>query len=71
MARPTQPGLDGRQRDQNGQIRAKSGATRLDTLRDIYGEDFASGRRRDMKLDNYLADEGYDSLTQAVRDQRS
>jgi hypothetical protein len=62
--------LDGRQRDQNGQIRAKNGATRLDTLRDIYGDNFAAGRRGDMKLDNYIADEGYDSLTHAVRDQQ-
>ena len=69
MARPSQPGLDGRQRDQNGQIRAKNGTRRLDTLRDTYGDDFAPGRRGDMKLDNYLADEGYDSLTQALKDQ--
>jgi hypothetical protein len=66
-----QPGLDGRHRDVDGEIRAKNGNTRLDTLRGTYGEDFAAGRRGDMKLENFLADEGYDSLTEAVRDHRS
>lgn len=66
MGRIRQPGLDGRHRDQNGQIRAKNGNTRLDTLRQTYGDEFAAGRRGDMKLENYLKDEGYSSLTQAV-----
>jgi hypothetical protein len=66
-----QRGLDGRSRDDDGQIRAKNGNTRLDTLRRTYGNDFAADRRGDMKLETFLADEGYDSLTQAVREQRS
>lgn len=69
VARPRQPGLDDRHRDQNGQIRAKNGNTRLDTLRRSYGEDFGAGHRGDMKLENFLADEGYRSLTQALKDQ--
>ena len=46
MAR--QPGLDDRHRDKDGQTREKNGNTRIDTLRQIYGDDFASGiaRRR-------------------------
>lgn len=67
MSAPRQPGLDGRHRDQNGQIRAKNGNTRIDTLRDIYGDDFAVGRRGDMKLENYLVSEGLGSLSQALR----
>ena len=47
-------GLDGRMRDENGRIRAKNGATRIDTLRDIYGDDFAEGARGDMKLETLL-----------------
>lgn len=34
-------GLDGRSRDENGQTRAKNGNTRIDTLRETYGEGFA------------------------------
>lgn len=37
------PGLNGRQRNQDGRIRAKSGRTELETLRDTYGMDFAAG----------------------------
>jgi len=69
VGHPKQPGLDGRHRDQNGQIRAKNGNTQIDTLRQTYGEDFAAGRRGDMKLENYLKDEGFSSLTDAVRNQ--
>ena len=36
---PKQPGLDDRHRDENGQTRAKNSNTRIDTLRQIYGED--------------------------------
>jgi hypothetical protein len=59
-------GLDGRMRDEDGTIREKNGNTHLGTIEKEYGVDF--GRRSDMKLDNYLAEEGYDSMTQAVRD---
>jgi hypothetical protein len=62
-----QPGLDGRHRDVDGRIHAKNGNTKINTLRQTYGADFATGRRGDMKLENYLADEGCDSLSQALK----
>jgi len=58
-------GLDGRSRDEDGRIRAKNGATRVGTLRQIYGDGFAPGVRSDMKLDTYLDRSGFDSLSQA------
>lgn len=58
-------GLDGRSRDENGRIRAKNGATRIGTLRQIYGDDFAAGVRSDAKLDTFLDRTGFDSLSQA------
>lgn len=61
-------GLDDRERDENGRIRAKNGATLIGHIEDKYGVDL--GARRDMKLDNYLADRGYSSQTEAVNDNR-
>jgi hypothetical protein len=58
-----QPGLDGRHRDANGEIRHKMGNTRIETLRQTYGEDFAAGRRSDMKLENLLKETGATSLS--------
>jgi hypothetical protein len=63
-------GLDGRNRDQNGEIRAKNGATRVDTLRETYGEDFAAGHRGDMKLDTLLERTGQPSLSQYLKHQK-
>jgi hypothetical protein len=57
-----QPGLDGRHRDADGQIRHKNGNTRIDTLRETYGENFARGYRGDMKLDTLLNRESAASL---------
>lgn len=62
-----QPGLDGRHRDQNGQIRAKNGNTRVDTLRETYGDNFAPGVRGDMQLDTLLARTGAQSLSELVK----
>lgn len=62
-----QPGLDGRHRDQNGQIRHKNGTTRVGTLREQYGEDFAAGRRSDMHLKTLLEREVADSLSQLLK----
>ena len=62
-----QPGLDGRHRDQDGQIRAKNGNTRVDTLRETYGENFAPGVRGDMHLDTLLGRTGAPSLSQLVK----
>jgi hypothetical protein len=60
---PKQPGLDGRYRDGDGEIRRKNGNTQIGTLRDTYGPDFAAGRRSDMKLENLLDQTGAKSLT--------
>jgi len=64
MPRDCKTDLDNRCRDHDGQIRQKSGATRVDRLRRIYGSDFASGVRGDMKLDTLLDLTGTSSLTQ-------
>jgi hypothetical protein len=47
-------GLDDRCRDANGEIRRKNGSTRIDTLRQTYGEEFAPGARGDMHLNTLL-----------------
>ena len=60
-------GLDGRCRDESGEIRRKNGSTLVGTLRDIYGEEFAAGVRNDMKLDTVLDRTGAESLTDLVR----
>jgi hypothetical protein len=60
-------GLDGRQRDDDGRIRAKNGTTRVDRLRQTYGDDFAAGARGDMKLDTLLDRVGADSLSQFLK----
>ena len=57
-------GLDDRCRGKDGTIRQKNGATRIGTLRETYGPDFASGRRSDMKLDTLLDETGAKSLTE-------
>ena len=44
-------GLDDRCRDKDGTIREKRGDTLVETLRETYGPDFASGFRSDAKLD--------------------
>lgn len=59
-------GLDGRQRDENGQIREKRGDTLVGTLRHEYGEDFAKGYRSDTKLQTVREDTGK-SLTELVK----
>lgn len=65
-----QPGIDGRHRDEDGRIRAKNGNTRVDTLRDIYGDDFAPGIRGDAHLDTLLERTGSDSLSEYLRRQK-
>lgn len=62
-----QHGLDGRHRDHNGEIHRKMGNTRVESLRETYGDDFAAGRRCDMKLENLLKDAGANSLTDFLR----
>ena len=67
MSKSCKTGLDDRCRDQNGEIRHKSGATRVGTLRETYGEGFAPGARSDMKLDTLLEKTGAKSLTELVK----
>lgn len=59
-------GLDGRQRDESGQIREKRGDTLVGTLRGEYGPDFAKGYRSDAKLETVREDEGK-SLSELVK----
>ena len=59
-----QPGLDGRHRDKDGRTSEKKGNTRVDTLRGIYGENFAPGIRGDAHLSTLLEREGCESLDQ-------
>jgi hypothetical protein len=61
------PGLDDRCRDDDGEIRRKNGSTHVGTLRDIYGPDFAPGRRTDMHLNNFLDDIGSPSLSEYLK----
>lgn len=64
-----QPGLDNRCRDNSGQTREKNGNTRIDTLRESYGEDFASGMRGDAHLRTLLDRTGRSSLSDYLRNQ--
>lgn len=63
MAKHCDDGLDNRCRDENGEIRHKNGNTRIDTLRDTYGDKFAAGFRGDMKLETLLDRTGASSLS--------
>ena len=62
-----QLGLDGRQRDANGEIRHKNGNTRLDTLRETYGDNFAKDFRGDMKLETLLERTSSNSLSDYLK----
>jgi hypothetical protein len=59
-------GLDGRQRNQNGQIREKRGDTLVRTLRQEYGPHFAEGYRSDTRLQTVRESTGR-SLSELVR----
>jgi len=63
--------LDSRCQDQNGEIRRKRGDTLVGTLRETYGEDFASGYRSDTKLKTLLEREGVASLSQLLSRQKT
>ena len=58
--------LDGRSRDEDGEIRRKRSDTLIGTLRDEY-PGFAPGVRSDMRLGNYLEREGFESLSDALK----
>jgi hypothetical protein len=52
--RRSRMGLDHRRRDRSGEIRYKSGRTRVGSLRKIYGPGFAKQYRADMHLHTLL-----------------
>lgn len=60
-------GLDGRMRDQNGEIRQKRSDTEVGTLRQTYGDDFAKGYRSDAHLGTVLKGEGVETLDQLIK----
>ena len=60
-------GLDGRMRDQSGEIRQKRSDTQVGTLRKTYGDDFAKGYRSDAELGTVLKREGVDTLDQLLK----
>jgi hypothetical protein len=62
-----QPGLDDRYRDNSGQTREKNSNTRIDTLRDTYGPDFAPGLRGDAHLRTLLDRTGSNSLSDYLK----
>jgi len=64
-----QPGLDGRHRDNDGEIHKKRGDTQLGTLRKEYGEDLLKGTRSDARLDTILDRKGVNSLDQLLREE--
>ena len=68
MAKKHYPkGLDGRQRDADGEIRKKRSDTLVKTLRDEYGPGFAKGYRADTKLGTVLKREGVPTLDQLLK----
>lgn len=60
-------GLDGRQRDANGEIRRKRGDTLVGKLREEYGDNFAKGTRSDARLDTLLDKTGAKSLSELLK----
>lgn len=67
---PKHPGLDGRSRNEDGEIRKKRSDTLVGTLREEYGDDFAKGYRSDTKLRTLLDREGLDDLSQLLKKRR-
>jgi hypothetical protein len=63
-------GLDGRQRDRDGEIRKKRSDTKVDTLRKEYGSNFAKGYRGNVQLGTVLKREGVESLDQLLKKKR-
>jgi hypothetical protein len=60
-------GLDDRERDSSVQIREKRGDTRIDTLRQTYGDSFAPGIRGDAHLKTLLDRTGSNSLSDYLK----
>jgi hypothetical protein len=64
---PKHPGLDGRSRNEDGEIRKKRTDTLVRTLRETYGDDFAHGYRSDAKLGTVLEREGAEDLSDILK----
>jgi len=60
-------GLDGRSRDQGGEIHLKRSDTLVRTLRRTYDEDFLPGFRSDATLGAVLKRTGADTLSDLVK----
>jgi hypothetical protein len=60
-------GLDGRQRDHDGEIRHKRKDTLVGSLRGEYGDSFARGYRSDATLGTVLKDKGLETLDQLLK----
>ncbi len=67
----SQPGLDERHRDKNGQISKKHGNTLIGTLRKVYGAGFAPGTGDREKLSDVLHKIDDNSLSQLVHDHQA
>ena len=60
-------GLDNRMRDKNGTIREKRSDTKVETLRQIYGDGFAKGYRSDATLGTVKKRESVETLDQLLK----
>lgn len=67
MSKQYKRGLDGRTQDLNGEIRQKRSDTRVGTLRETYGHEFAQGYRSDAKLGTVLREERVSTLSQLLK----
>ena len=65
--REQRPGLQTRERHSSGQIREKRGDTRIDTLRQTYGDSFAHGIRGDAHLKTLLDRTDSNSLSDYLK----
>jgi len=64
-----QPGLDGRHRDNDGEIHRKRSDALIGNIRKEY-PDFATGTRSDSTLGAYLDKTGFGSLSDALKNQK-
>ncbi len=67
MSKHCNEGLDGRCRDNDGEIRHKRSDTLVRTLRKEYGEDFAKGTRSDAMLGTILERSGSKTLSEYLK----
>ena len=70
MSKHFPKGLDGRQRDKDGEIRRKRSDTLVGTLRAEYGDTFGKGYRPDTQLGTVLKKEGAESLDELLKRKR-